>query len=157
MEGIHIKGIQNPKDQRDDGTNQAQPITRCCKLLFHLISSPSYRNLAVFAGTLLPANHRVKRAKRSAKRRASRNSRFGMAEKTYTGALIITLTEALGTSLVAQAIDGVEVGGHVCRIIAEEQAHADGDHETNGHPQIRQRCGNRRDESPHQCGYAGAD
>src|SRR3984893_871422 len=79
------------------------------------------------------------------------------AEKTYTGPLIMTLREALGFSLVAQAIDGVEVSGHVCRIIAEEQAHADGDHETNGHPQIRQRCGNRRDESPHQCGYAGAD
>src|ERR1700720_2511852 len=73
------------------------------------------------------------------------------------GPLILTLREAFGSSLVPQAIDGVEVGGHVCRIIAEEHAHADGDHETNGHPQIRQRCGNRRDESPHQCGYAGAD
>jgi hypothetical protein len=73
------------------------------------------------------------------------------------GILFGKAARALGTSLVTQAIDGVKVGGHVCRIIAEEQAHADGDHETNGHPQIRQRCGNRRDESPHQCGYAGAD
>ena len=65
--------------------------------------------------------------------------------------------EALGFSFVAQAIDGIEVGRHFCRIIAEEQAHADGDRETNRHPQIRNSCGNRRHECAHQCGYDGPD
>jgi hypothetical protein len=57
--------------------------------------------------------------------------------------------------LVPQAIDGVEVGRQACGIIAEEQAHTNGDRETNRHPQIRQSCGNRRHESVHQCGYSG--
>ena len=57
--------------------------------------------------------------------------------------------------LVAQAIDGVEVGRQACGIIAEEQAHTNGDRKTNRYPQIRQRRGNRRHESAHQCGYSG--
>lgn len=39
--------------------------------------------------------------------------------------------EALGFLLVPQAIDGVEVGRQACGIIAEEQAHTNGDDETN--------------------------
>ena len=50
--------------------------------------------------------------------------------------------ETLGPLLVAQAIDGVKVCRHGCRVIAEEQAHADGDRKTDRHPDIRQRCRN---------------
>src|SRR5271154_1099817 len=58
---------------------------------------------------------------------------------------------------VTEAIDGVEVGCHSCRIIAEEQPHADGDREANRHPQIRNRCGNGRHQRTHQRGYDGPD
>ncbi len=62
-----------------------------------------------------------------------------------------------GCLLVPQTIDRVEVGRDACRIIAEKQAHADRDRETNRDPEIRQRCGNRREKRAHQRGYGGAD
>ena len=62
-------------------------------------------------------------------------------------------SEAPEFSFVAQAIDRIEVGRHSCGIVAEEQAHSDGDRETNRYPQIRNSCGNRRHECADQCGY----
>ena len=45
--------------------------------------------------------------------------------------------EALGSLLVPQAIDGIEVGREARRIIAEKQSYADGDRKSDRHPQVR--------------------
>jgi hypothetical protein len=52
--------------------------------------------------------------------------------------------------LVAQAIDRIEVGCEVCGIVAEENADADGDGETDGDPEIGERGRDRRNESANQ-------
>src|SRR6266481_4346668 len=83
-----------------------------------------------------------------------------LAHFSYNLLILKYLTPAVDTpsaSFVSQANDGVEIGREVRGIVAEEQSHADGNHEPDRNPKVRQRGGNRRYESAHQCGYARPD
>src|SRR6266404_593691 len=63
----------------------------------------------------------------------------------------------LRSSFVTETRNGVEVRREIRGIVAEEQPDADGNGEPDRDPEIRKRCGNRRDERAHGGRYSGAD